>query len=96
MRGALLVLLLAFAPGDEDCDDADPTTWPRAEEIGDLGDGGFNEGVVANLVNSWSPAYIVTVGDDDYPDGSFWTIEFNIGCFCSFYIGNYQGFCGTG
>ena len=88
---------------DNDCDGAidemkpvDPGPATTLAVIGDFGNGGFNEGVVASMVDGWSPAYIVTVGDNNYPDGELLTIDFNIGCFYAAYIGNYQGFCGTG
>ena len=88
---------------DNDCDTevdemepVDPGPATTLAVIGDFGNGSFNEGVVAAMVDAWSPAYIVTVGDNNYPDGEFFTIDFNIGCFYSEYIGNYQGICGQG
>jgi len=37
--------------------------------IGDFGWDGQNELAVANLVKSWNPEFIITVGDDNYDNG---------------------------
>ena len=51
---------------------------------------------VARLVKSWSPATIVTVGDNNYPDGEASTIDANIGQYFQQYIYPYSGSYGTG
>ena len=51
---------------------------------------------VANLVKSWSPDFVATVGDNNYPDGSASTIDDNIGQWYHAFIGNYQGSYGGG
>ncbi|NPA92610.1 MAG: alkaline phosphatase [Chloroflexi bacterium] len=46
--------------------------------IGDYGQAGYTESRVARLVHSWEPDFILTVGDNNYPEGSAKTIEANI------------------
>lgn len=53
-------------------------------------------GDVADLVKSWNPQFIVTVGDNNYPDGAASTIDANIGQFFHEYIYNYRGSYGRG
>ncbi len=61
--------------------------------IGDYGADGSNELGVAELIKSWDPEMIVTVGDNNYSSGSAATIDANIGKyfheFISPYVGNY-------
>lgn len=64
--------------------------------IGDYGENNEGERAVAELVNSWQPQFIVTVGDNNYPSGEAETIDENIGQYYSDYIGNYQGKYGEG
>src|SRR5437764_3914127 len=51
---------------------------------------------VANLVKSWSPDAVVTVGDNNYPDGAASTIDANVGQWYQQYIAPYKGTYGTG
>ncbi|MCP4422162.1 MAG: alkaline phosphatase, partial [Chloroflexi bacterium] len=51
---------------------------------------------VATLVNSWNVDYVITVGDNNYPDGAASTIDDNIGQYYQKYIGNYSGSYGVG
>jgi hypothetical protein len=51
---------------------------------------------VANLVKSWNPDFIATVGDNNYPDGSASTIDDNVGQWYHAFIGNYKGSYGGG
>ena len=51
---------------------------------------------VASLVNSWSPAAVVTVGDNNYPNGAASTIDANIGQWYHQYISPYKGSFGAG
>ncbi|NUP90151.1 MAG: metallophosphoesterase [Candidatus Sumerlaeia bacterium] len=64
--------------------------------IGDFGDAGQAELDVANLVKSWGPEFIVTVGDNNYVFGEAATIDQNIGQYYHEFIGNYQGGYGAG
>lgn len=64
--------------------------------IGDYGAGNTRGRRVAELVDSWNVGFIVTTGDNNYPDGEAETIDDNIGRFYSHYIGNYVGEHGAG
>ena len=64
--------------------------------IGDYGSGNHTEGEVADLVNSWQPAFIITTGDNNYPSGSAKTIDATIGQFYHEYISPYKGEFGDG
>ena len=64
--------------------------------IGDYGDAGSDELAVANLVKSWNPDFIITLGDNNYPDGEASTIDENIGQYYRKYIYPYVGSYGGG
>jgi hypothetical protein len=64
--------------------------------IGDYGSGEQPEADVANLVKSWDPDFIVTVGDNNYPNGTADTIDRNIGQYYHEYIFPYTGSYGPG
>lgn len=64
--------------------------------IGDYGLDGPNELIVSNLVKSWNPDFIVSVGDNNYDDGLASTIDANIGKYYHDYIYNYHGSYGAG
>ncbi|WP_420632043.1 metallophosphoesterase family protein [Candidatus Leptofilum sp.] len=64
--------------------------------IGDYGDAGQPEADVANLIHSWNVDYVLTTGDNNYPDGEASTIDENIGQYYQQHIGNYGGSYGTG
>jgi hypothetical protein len=68
----------------------------RVAVIGDYGFGGTQEGQVAALVHFWRPDVVMTVGDNNYPDGEATTIDANVGQFYQRYIGSYQGAYGPG
>ena len=86
--------------------------WPPPDAtlvfaaIGDFGDtddlaaGETNTLHVANLIKGWDPAFIVTVGDNDYTDGEFAGtdrgLELGTGQYFHDFIGNYQGDSGPG
>ncbi len=62
--------------------------------IGDFGQAGPGEQRVAQLVHRWQPDFIVTAGDDNYPDGAAATIDANIGQYYHDFIlfdPNYRG-----
>src|SRR6267142_3549388 len=63
--------------------------------IGDYGSGTTNEQHVADLVKSWNPDFIMTVGDNNYPDGLASTIDTNVGQFFHEYIYPYTGSYGA-
>lgn len=64
--------------------------------IGDYGSNGPAELAVSNLVTNWNPDFIVTVGDNNYPDGQAATIDDNVGQYYSNFIYPYVGSYGTG
>src|SRR5437879_4454765 len=51
---------------------------------------------VSNLVRSWSPDFILTTGDDNYPLGEASTIDANIGQYYHDFIFPYTGSYGAG
>ncbi|NUQ78019.1 MAG: metallophosphoesterase [Polyangiaceae bacterium] len=55
-----------------------------------------SEGAVAALVQTFRPEFIVTLGDNNYPDGLATTIDENIGQFYHGYIHPYVGEYGPG
>lgn len=64
--------------------------------IGDYGSGNQDERNVAELISSWKPDFIITLGDNNYPDGSAGHIDEAIGKFFHSYIYLYQGSYGEG
>jgi hypothetical protein len=63
----------------------------RFAAIGDYGYAGPAERDVANLVKSWNPDFILTLGDNNYDVGDSTTIDQNIGQYYHEYIYNYKG-----
>jgi hypothetical protein len=51
----------------------------RFAVIGDFGQSGKPEADVATLVKGWNPDFIVTTGDNNYSNGSRFSIENSIG-----------------
>jgi tartrate-resistant acid phosphatase type 5 len=68
----------------------------RFAVIGDFGISGPAEAQVADLVHSWQPDIILTVGDNNYPLGAAETIDENIGQYYHDYIFPYTGDYGPG
>ncbi|MBK8553814.1 MAG: metallophosphoesterase [Ignavibacteria bacterium] len=64
--------------------------------IGDYGDAGPDELAVANLIKSWNPDFIITLGDNNYDIGSQATIDQNIGQYFHEFIYPYYGSYGPG
>jgi tartrate-resistant acid phosphatase type 5 len=64
--------------------------------IGDYGSGDTNEANVAKLVKSWNPDFIITVGDNNYPDGASASLDANVGQFYHEFINPYPGQYGPG
>jgi hypothetical protein len=64
--------------------------------IGGYGVANENEASVAQMVKSWKPDFIITLGGNNYPGGEFSTIDANIGQYFHEYIYNYQGIYGAG
>lgn len=77
--------------------EASPTPAPlRFAVIGDFGEGNQAEQDVADLVKSWNPDLVITVGDNNYPSGAAETIDDRIGRFYSEFIYPYTGSFGPG
>ncbi|HEV3138186.1 MAG TPA: metallophosphoesterase, partial [Pirellulales bacterium] len=64
--------------------------------IGDYGSAGTSESDVANLVKSWNPDLVLTVGDNNYNTGLASTIDANIGQYYHSFISPYVGTYGAG
>jgi hypothetical protein len=64
--------------------------------IGDYGADNYFERDVANLILSWQPDFIITVGDNNYPYGGYDTIDAAIGKYFHSYIYPYTGNFGEG
>ncbi len=105
MVGAAVTLLVPLTIGaygvysvDEEFIDrpADCVSDVRFAVIGDFGSAGQPEKDVANLIDSWSIDFVVTLGDNNYPDGEAATIDANIGQYYHDYIYPYQGEYGAG
>lgn len=71
-------------------------TSTRFAVIGDFGYASQPEQDVANLVKSWSPQFVLTTGDNNYPSGSAATIDANIGQYYHEFISPYIGTYGQG
>jgi len=68
----------------------------RLAVIGDFGMDNQAEADVAALVAGWQPDAVLTVGDNNYPDGRAETIDANIGKYYAAFIHPYQGAYGSG
>jgi hypothetical protein len=75
-----------------------PTPIPvvRFAVIGDFGRAGPDLKAVADLIDSWQVDFIITTGDNNYPDGAQETIDSNIGQYFHAYISPYIGEYGPG
>ena len=71
-------------------------TSVRFAAIGDYGWEGQPEQDVANLVKSWKPDFIITLGDNNYIYGADSSIDRNIGQYYHEYIYQYKGTYGQG
>ncbi len=76
--------------------DSEDSPILRFAVIGDYGTGEQPEADVAALVKSWNPEFIITTGDNNYPDGAASTIDQNIGQFFHEFIFPYKGGYGDG
>jgi hypothetical protein len=73
-----------------------PAGTVRFAVIGDYGADTADEARVAALVKSWTVDFVVTTGDNNYPNGEKATIDENIGKYYAEFIGNYHGKFGPG
>jgi hypothetical protein len=93
---ALFLVGLAIPAGDGTAAARQSSTSIRFAVIGDFGLAGQQEMDVANLVKSWNPDFVTTVGDNNYPLGTSSTIDQNIGQYYHDYIFPYLGAYGAG
>jgi tartrate-resistant acid phosphatase type 5 len=68
----------------------------RFAVLGDFGNGSDDSFAVAELVARLEPDFIITVGDNNYPDGELETVDFNVGQLYHPWIGSYKGKYGEG
>jgi tartrate-resistant acid phosphatase type 5 len=73
-----------------------PNPSLRFAVIGDFGEGNQAEADVAGLVHSWNPDIVITVGDNNYPNGKADTIDAHIGQYYHDFIFPYTGTYGAG
>jgi len=94
---SLLSLLSACSDSTKQSDAVDQSTI-RFAIIGDYGnpDNKFASIHVSDLVKSWRPQFIATVGDNNYPSGEASTIDANVGQYYSYYMHPYKGSYGKG
>jgi fibronectin type 3 domain-containing protein len=94
---AVLFILLILQPHYSAISSSmqEPTSITFAA-IGDYGSNDANEQDVALLVKSWNPDFIITLGDNNYPDGEASTIDGAIGKYYREYIYPYRGNYGAG
>ncbi len=81
------------SPTNTSTPESSPTTSPAVvfAVLGDYGSGDQNEADVAELVLSWQPDFILTLGDNNYPSGAADTIDGAVGQFYHSYIYPYAG-----
>lgn len=68
----------------------------RLAVIGDYGLASPEEEAVAQLVASWSPDLVITLGDNNYPNGRAETLDENVGQYYHAFIHPYPGRYGEG
>ena len=77
-------------------DSAATLTSVHFAAIGDFGNAGQPELDVSNLVKSWNPDFVITLGDNNYNLGEASTIDQNIGQYYHEFIYPYSGSYGPG
>jgi tartrate-resistant acid phosphatase type 5 len=98
-RAVVAALIFLSACSRTRAPDKKPTAGPegvRFAVIGDFGADTEAEAAVAKLVHSWSPDFVITTGDNNYPLGEASTIDANIGKYYAEFIGDYHGAYGPG
>lgn len=83
-------------PTPTDTPSPTPDTSFTFAVIGDYGSGTQDEADVAALVDSWNVDFVLTLGDNNYPDGEAETIDERVGKYYSEYIYPYKGSYGPG
>jgi hypothetical protein len=93
---AVAVVLMGPPTRVQKVESAQSSTTITFAAIGDYGSDDSHELDVANLVKSWNPEFIITLGDNNYPDGEAATIDANIGKYYREFIYPYRGTYGAG
>lgn len=84
-------------PGDGEADGGAPEPQPvRFALLGDFGFDDENELAVAQMIAAYDPEFIVTLGDNSYPDSTPETIDETIGKYYAKFIHPYRGKYGKG
>jgi hypothetical protein len=90
------VLCKHHRPIDPTPTPGDPGSAINFAAIGDYGYKGVGEPLTSALVHTWNPDFIITLGDNNYPDGASKTIDRNVGQYFQDFIYPYAGKYGTG
>lgn len=96
LRWLLWILLMVALAASVQTAPAQVQETVRFAVIGDFGKAGQPEADVAALVRGWNPRFIVTTGDNNYPNGEASTIDKNIGQYYHDFIYRYTGSYGEG
>jgi hypothetical protein len=97
----------SVTPGSSQGSSATDTTTPEPTHtptpgplvfavIGDYGGGNPATGDVVEMMVSWQPEFIITVGDNNYPVGAADHMDEAVGQFFHDYLSPYQGIYGDG
>lgn len=93
---ALLLGLTLSRAADRPVSAEAPSETIRFAVFGDYGLANPNEAAVADLVHSWNVDFVLTTGDNNYPNGAAATIDPNIGQYYHDFILPYVGDYGEG
>ncbi len=98
LRQLILLTILTFPiiTNLSDAKERSEQQSTRFAVIGDFGLDGPDEKQVADLVKSWKPEFIVTLGDNNYPEGTAETMDHNVGKHYHDFIHPYKGQFGHG
>ena len=91
-----LMIITILSWGIASCGFAQGGDSVKFAVIGDYGSEGQELQDVADLIISWNPDIIITLGDNNYPDGEASTIDPNIGQYFHDFIYPYYGNFGNG
>lgn len=94
--GHLAQSVSAVAHGVDALQGGDSAASVRFAVIGDYGADSQAEQGVADLVRSWNPDFVITLGDNNYSNGAAATIDDNIGQYYHEFIYPYYGTYGPG
>jgi hypothetical protein len=101
MRRAHYIFLLTYTLAACNYESENPPQTEQPLTFAVIGDYGYDalgpaEEKVADLVKSWNPGFIITLGDNNYDSGAASTIDRNIGKYYHSYIDSYIGAYGEG